>query len=399
MKVLHSHPVWLPQTQTWMHSLVQSLPPRIENAVSCLKTMNLDQFPVDSICCFADDAPVRRTLHGIANRLNFLHRFPLKFEYLPAHIDRFGPDIVHTHFGHNGARDSELLKSYPNVKHVVTFYGMDVTRLPQSQPSIVADYRRMFSRVACVLCEGEHMARNVEKLGCPADRIVVQHLGVDVDKFPFVARQWNPNEKLRVFFAAAFREKKGIPYALAALARLAADVPMEITIVGDAADDPASRREKERIMEVVEEHHLDPLIRWEGLQSHRRMLELAYDHHLFVSTSVHASDGDTEGGAPVSLIEMASTGMPIISSKHCDIPSVVLDEKTGWLAEERDVDSIVDKLRRAVSLHEQWPSIGLAGRQHIEAEYSLQKQGKSLAQIYDQIVRGGCPGRLALDTK
>ena len=63
-------------------------------------------------------------------------------------------------------------------------------------------------------------------------------------------------------------------------------------------------------------------------------------HDVFLAPSVTASNGDTEGGAPVAIIEMAASGMPIVSTRHCDIPSVVLDGVTGLLAAERDSEGL-----------------------------------------------------------
>src|SRR5690606_39794503 len=60
-----------------------------------------------------------------------------------------------------------------------------------------------------------------------------------------------------------------------------------------------------------------------GYQPWRALMDAAYRHHVFLSPSITASDGDTEGGAPVGLIEMAATGMPVISSRHADIPEVI----------------------------------------------------------------------------
>ncbi len=69
-----------------------------------------------------------------------------------------------------------------------------------------------------------------------------------------------------------------------------------------------------------------------GYQPHSTLFAEAYRHHIFLSPSVTASTGDTEGGAPVSLIEMAATGMLIVSTTHCDIPEVIKHGVTGLLA-------------------------------------------------------------------
>ena len=82
-----------------------------------------------------------------------------------------------------------------------------------------------------------------------------------------------------------------------------------------------------------------------------------------------ASDGDTEGGAPVTLIELSATGMPIVSTTHCDIPNVVRDGKSGLLAPERDVDGLAERLRWMIENSEKWPAMGKAGRDYVSAEF------------------------------
>ena len=111
---------------------------------------------------------------------------------------------------------------------------------------------------------------------------------------------------LRVLIAGSFREKKGIPYALEALGRLQQEIPLEITIIGDASE--RGEAEKLQILDTIKTHNLWPKTRMLGYQPHAILLEEAYRHHIFLSPSVTASDGDTEGGLPVSIIEMAATG-------------------------------------------------------------------------------------------
>jgi colanic acid/amylovoran biosynthesis glycosyltransferase len=102
---------------------------------------------------------------------------------------------------------------------------------------------------------------------------------------------------------------------------------------------------------------------------------------------VTASDGDTEGGAPVSLIEMAATGMPIVSTTHCDIPEVIKPGITGLLAPEKDVEALVNHLRWYINHSAEWGSLLDAGRKHIETNYDAKLQGQKLAAIYQDIAK------------
>ena len=44
-------------------------------------------------------------------------------------------------------------------------------------------------------------------------------------------------------------------------------------------------------------------------------------------------------------VKMCASGMAIVSTRHCDIPGVVKDGITGWLADEHDVEGLVRHLR------------------------------------------------------
>jgi colanic acid/amylovoran biosynthesis glycosyltransferase len=163
---------------------------------------------------------------------------------------------------------------------------------------------------------------------------------------------------------------------------------LEITIIGDASADPRSIVEKTKVLRTLEKYQLINRTRLLGYQPHAVLFAEAYKHHIFISPSITASDGDTEGGAPVTIIEMAASGMPIVSTKHCDIPSVVIDGETGFLAAERDADGLLSHLRWLVGHPEQWRRITDKGRLHIEAEYDVVNQCERLAQTYLTLARG-----------
>lgn len=276
------------------------------------------------------------------------------------------------------------------LKHIVTFYGLDVNYLPKLNHRWYERYNAMFKQVDRILCEGPYMAQCVIDLGCPEQKVRVHHLGINVDEIlfrprMFRPRMFRPGGPLRVLIASSFREKKGIPYGIEALGRLQHDIPVEITLIGDASSEPRSQAEKQKILATIEKYKLRDKIRMLGYQPHTVLFEEAYNHHVFLSPSVTASDGDTEGGAPVTIIEMLATGMPVVSTKHCDIPGIIKHGITGLLAEERDVDGLVRHLKWLIDHPEQWHDMAESGRRHVEAEFNARVQGERLAAIYKEL--------------
>lgn len=381
--VIHTFPVWLPQTQTWMYNQVRYLPDEVENHIVCERTENLEQFWLPNIHSL-EDAPKWRYFWDKGLRKLRLRRH---LGWLVEIAQQKGATILHSHFGMTGWANIEAANQ-ARLKHAVTFYGLDVNYLPNQDPRWRTRYQKLFAHADLILCEGSHMAQCIVKLGCPAHKVKVHHLGVSVKAIAFQPRVWNPPEPLRILISATFTEKKGIPYALEALGQLQYQVPLQITIIGDARNVPSSQAEKQAILATIEKYNLQSKVRLLGYQPHKVLFEEAYQHHIFLSPSITASHGDTEGGAPVSLIEMAATGMPLISTTHCDIPEVILNGITGLLAEERDVAGLVAHLQQLVNYPEQWYAMLQAGRKHIEAEYDAEKQGVRLAELYLNIKSG-----------
>lgn len=390
LTVAHYARQWLPQTQTWLYNQVRHLPPEVTSHIICERTENLDQFELPHIHSLADDARARYYWEVGLRLLGAREYYPFTVD----EVRKSGARILHSHFGSAGWRNIEVARQ-AGVKHVVTFYGNDATSYPNKDERWVARYQELFDAVEAVLCEGPHMAQTIRGLGCPEEKTRVHHLGVPVDDLAFEPRTIEPGGTLRVLLVASIREKKGLPYALEALGRLQEEVPVSITFIGGASRVPligpiskpmaGVQEEKERIEQTIEDWNLGDKIDMMGYQPHRVMLEEAYKHHVFLSPSVTARDGDGEGGAPVTLIEMAATGMPIVSTRHGDIPSVVLHDESGYLATERDVDALVEYLRRLARHPETWEEMGEAGRRHIEAEYNAPVQGKRLGAIYQDI--------------
>ncbi|MDY7079451.1 MAG: glycosyltransferase [Chloroflexota bacterium] len=358
------------------------LPPEVESHIVCENTENLEQFDVPHIHSLAQ-APRWRYLWDKGLRRLKIRRH---LGFLVEVAKQYQAQVLHSHFGNSGWANLAAARK-ANLKHVVTFYGLDVTYLPRSQSYWLERYQTLFAQVDCVLCEGPFMAQSIVALGCPEHKVRVHHLGVNVDEIPFKPRVWRATEPLRVLIAASFREKKGIPYALEALGRFQREVPLEITLIGDAGQETRSQAEKQKIMATFTKHHLLSKTRLLGYQPYTVLLEEAYKHHVFLSPSVTASDGDTEGGAPVSLIDMMASGIPIVSTTHCDIPEVVQDGITGLLAEERDVDGLVDHLKWLVDHPDRWQSMLEAGRTYVEREYNARVQGERLGVIYSQLCR------------
>lgn len=377
---------YLPLTETWIHSQIKTL--KIYSPIIySLYTENLEIFPTSRLRYLKKNVFDKNASFFLNRKFNRLFGFYPSFCF---GILKDKPLLVHAHFGDSGYYFLKLKKMF-NLPLITTFYGFDLSSLPKQYPEWRGRYNQLFQEGEVFLVEGNHMKKSLVQLGCMEEKIIVQHLGIDLEKIKFVPRTFDKEEgEIKILISSSFREKKGIPYAVEAFGIVKNAYPnlkLKLTIIGDARpDQPSDQFIKNEIFNLVQKYNLNNCVNMLGYKPYSVFLEELYKHHIFLHPSIHASDGDSEGGAPVSIIEASASGMPILSTKHCDIPEVVIDGESGYCVPERDLKSLVEKLEFLVLNSEMWGQMGLVGRQHIDKEYSVVRQVELLEKIYDKVL-------------
>ena len=88
----------------------------------------------------------------------------------------------------------------------------------------------------------------------------------------------------------------------------------------------------------------------------------------------------------MAITEASAAGLPVISTFHCDIPEVVLDNQSGRLSAERDVTGLAHSILFFAKNSGAIGEYGVQGRRHVEANYNVKRQLKELRNIYAFVV-------------
>lgn len=356
---------------SWIHNQIAWLQ-RWHPVVLTQEARNLDQYPVAELFSAEDFAAPKRLL----NRL--VRRWTGEYPFYGALLRSTGARVVHAHFGYQACRCLRAIRA-TGLPLLTTFYGADATsyaRLPQWRRR----YVELFERGRLFLAEGSTLAGHVAEAGAPPERIRVHHLGVDTRQIPFRERLVGDGA-VRILMCGHFREKKGFPDGLRALGRAlqgVTDLDVQVVMVGDGP-------ERDRVREAIVDSGLGDRVELRGLLPYREVLQLLGSCHLLLAPSRTATDGDSEGGAPVILLDAQAAGVPVVATTHADIPEYVIDGGSGMLAPEGDLDALTDLLRQMLRSPQRWAAMGRRGRAHVEAEYDARRQAKRLESIYDEV--------------
>lgn len=288
-------------------------------------------------------------------------------------------DILYCHFGTNGILGTYLKEMGVEGKLVTTFHGYDMSGFIKSNSNNV--YKNLFKNGDLFLPISDYWKRKLIKLGCNEKKIIVHHMGINLEKFKFFERRKQSGEHIKILTIGRLIEKKGHEYTIRAIAKIIKKYRnIEYLIAGDG---PL----RNKLEDLVSELDIKSYIKFLGAVEQNEVLKLYQQAHIFVLSSITANNGDQEG-IPVVLMEAQAAGLPIISTFHTGIPEAVFDGKSGFLVPEKDVDALTEKLEYLIEHPEIWPDMGRYGRKYVEGKYDIRKLNQKLVEIYQNLIEG-----------
>jgi len=370
MHLLHVMHSFLPVTENWIYSQLK-FNTFCTSSVLCQYRQNQEQFPHDAVY------PAYRRLSP--RSWCGLQLVRLRGRYFPGHSQRVisgtRPDCIHAHFASEACRHFKAIRE-SGLPLVTTFYGLDVSMLPR-RAAWRKRYTELFKHGAAFIVEGDFMAARLAGLGCPPEKIHCIPIGVDLENLRALPRRRDENA-LRILFTGLSREKKGALYAAEAFAAVAVKYP---GVLFDCIGDGSYRRPVQKLIQKV--GLFDKCV-FHGMVSVNHYRELCAGADIVLAPSVTAANGDTEGGAPVTVIEAQAAGIPVVGTFHCDIPLVVLNGETGLLCAERDSAALSANLERLVRDGELRKRMGAAAAKRAAERHDIKKQVRKIYEVYLQ---------------
>ncbi len=284
-------------------------------------------------------------------------------------------DIIHCHFGDVGREIVQLKRiGLTSARIVTTFYGWDCSSYVLKYGKKV--YDDLFRFGDLVLCLSEEMKDRLRGLGCPEEKIVIHHLGIDTDRFqPENSTGGRANGTVNLLTIGRMVEKKGIAYALQAVSKLIGKYPhIRYTVIGGGP----LKNELERLASDL---GISRNVHFTGPRDQTEILAAMRVSDIFIAPSVTAVDGDKEG-TPTVLMEAQAFGLPVVSTLHSGIPEVVIDGGSGYLVPEKDANSLAEKLSVLIDDSGLRRSMGVAGRNYVGKEYNAALLAGKLEKIY-----------------
>jgi glycosyltransferase involved in cell wall biosynthesis len=204
--------------------------------------------------------------------------------------------------------------------------------------------RRNLHDASLVVVVSEPLGRHVRDQGVPADRVLVNPNGVDVNQLAryreLTAAQWRQRLGLPEVPTVAFIGSFGPWHGVELLPALIEAVPeAQWVLVGGGGLFASVRAE-------IQARGLSERVRLTGVLERGRALEMLCCSDVCVSPHVPNPDGTPFFGSPTKLFEYMGLRRAIVASDLDQIGEVIEDGRSGLLCPPGDVDAAAAAVRR-----------------------------------------------------
>ncbi len=326
---------------------------------------------------FTDNSTVhKKPSKGFSGAVNtFYFRLNGCLPFYNKTIQKVKPDIIHAHFGYDGYRMIKpAIKN--NTPFITSFYGSDVSRLPDE-----FDWPRRYKKLAAAcdafVAASYHMKEQLINLGFPKGKIHIIPYGLDLKNIKFIKSR---PKKAPLMMVGRMVEKKGFEYAVEAVKLLAdQNVKVQLNVFGDGIL-------YEKLKKLVLKWNIEDRVTFYGYMPVKSIIEQHYKHRILLAPSVTAADGDEEG-LPNTILEAMACGTPVIATDHAAISEVIIPAKTGLMVPERDAKAIASAIKTLLQNGEDFNGISTNARNLLEKNFEINKVVDKIETLYKKVIK------------
>lgn len=325
--------------------------------------------------------------------------FPLQdglaYQKIKSIIEEFKPDIVHTHAAKSGvigrlAADACKVPVIVHTFHGHVFHSYFNKFSSRTFVHIERYLAKKSTGIVAISDSQKHDLADVYKI-CPADKIEIIPLGLDLDKF----RQ-DPEEKRK-----RFRYRFDIAEDELAIGIIGRIVPVKNHSLFVRVAKLLLERTEKKIRFVVigdgdmrqqmeEEFNLAGIDYAYYPENKTRATAICTSwqtnmDEVLAGLDIIALTSHNEG-TPVSLIEAQAAAKPIVSTNVGGVADIVADKKCGFITEPDNAAPFVAALLELIDNASLRDTFGMFGQQYVHEKFSYQRLVKDMSAYYYRLL-------------
>ena len=181
----------------------------------------------------------------------------------------------------------------------------------------------------------------------------------------------NPKETI-ILFLGNLCSRKGVWELLACAGKLPANA--RLVMVG-GEEDPGIMK---KVRETLKREGLEERVELTGPLTGKAKFDWLYRADIFALPS-HAE------GVPISMLEAAAAGLPLVVTPVGGIPSVLTDGENALFVKPGDSDDLFAALFRLIEAPEMRKRLGDSAKRHVLERYGIENSARKYLELYRMI--------------
>jgi glycosyltransferase involved in cell wall biosynthesis len=284
-----------------------------------------------------------------------------------AAVQRFRPDLVHTHLVHADVYGA-LAAARARARLVSTKHNDDPFRSGRARYG----ERLVTRRAARVICITDALARfNREVVGLPEEKLRVVHYGLDAPPQPWGATGGPdlPPETPVLLAICRLVPQKGVDVAIEALALIREQHPdVHLVVLGEG---PL----RSELASLAARLEVEDAVSFPG-----RVGDVAWWLRR-AAVLVHPARWE---GFGLAVLEAMLSERPVVASAVSSLPEIIVDGETGRLVPPDDAPALAAAVGDLFEHPARASAMGAAGRTLARQEFSVDRMAERTAGVYDE---------------
>ena len=281
-------------------------------------------------------------------------------------LKKLRPDIVHSHSADLGFFISIAARIYRipviNTCHGISFNDKQYSSVKRFAEKFFLKYSGFRTVIAVDVIGLKYL-----KSGKIRNEAYI-HNGIDLTRFQDQVRK--TNQKTWFLFVGRLEKQKGLIYLIKAADILKNKKDFEIIIIGDGS-------EIKYLKNKTKDLNLEGFVKFKGKVDDKMLDEYYLKCDVFVLPSIWE-------GMPLTLLEAAAAGVPVITTNVGGILSVFTHEKDALIVQSKNPEALAIEMLRLMDDHELIKKLSENGKKLAE-KFSWENSARKLDKIYKQV--------------
>tara|TARA_B100000131_G_scaffold210467_1_gene202336 strand:+ start:2896 stop:4128 length:1233 start_codon:yes stop_codon:yes gene_type:complete len=236
--------------------------------------------------------------------------------------------------------------------------------------SFLSFQKRNIKNIKAVISPSESSKSDIQKyFNCPEEKIEVIWNGIDLSDHQFNTKEGLTNNLVTIISSDV--PMKNLKTIIKAVALARNDVPdIKLTIIGDL------RKENEKLIKNLD---LQRNIEFKNKLSRLDLIKTLNNSDIGISGSLYEGFG-------FPLVEMISSGLPVITSNKGSLPELASD--AGLIFEANSSSDLADKIKNLIKKNDLRQRLINNARNRRDDFFGWDEYAKRLEIVYQNIIRG-----------